>query len=185
MSLLSKENYIHISHNSITSELCDDILTIFEKNIVESNLYIESKNCCYEIIDSDYKKIKVFLKNELIHQLKNYTNSINRVNNNVLNYTMFDEIVFYIKKDKYLSSTNIEVQHRFNWNTNGWRVLNFIWFLNDIDGDFLFWSYFNVHPKKGTLIIFPSSWCFPYEQIVKLGSEMNIIYGFLYKKRRE
>ena len=185
MSILKKEDYIHISHNSITDELCDDILTIFENNIIKNDLYIESKNCCYEIIDTDYKKIRIFLKNELIRNLKEYDKNINKVNNKILNYEVFENFKFYIKTDRYLNYENYEIQDKFNWNSNGWKVLNFIWFLNDIEGEFIFWNKYNVNPKKGTLIIFPSSWCFPYKQIIKICSKMNIIYGYLYKKKKE
>jgi len=127
MAYLTKEDYIHISYNSITRDLCDDILNIFHENIIHNNLYIESKNCCYEIIDNDYKKIKVFLKNELINNLKKYTDHINRFNYSILNHTLlFDDLKFYIKKDVYLNSNNLELQDRFNWNMNGWKILKFI-----------------------------------------------------------
>jgi len=186
MSLLKKEDFIHISHNSITCELCDDILNIFEKNIINNNLYVESKNCCYEIMDNDYKKIKIFLKNELTRSVMRYSKNISKTNKPIIDQNvLFDKFKFYIKSDRYINSDNYDIQDRFNWNTNGWKMLNFIWFLNDIDGEIVFWNNYSIIPKKGTLIIFPASWCFPYKQVVKFGSDVNIIYGSLTKKKAE
>lgn len=186
MTTLLKEDYIHVSHNSITSELCSDILNIFERNIIKNNLYIESKNCCYEIIDTDYNKIRIYLKNELIKNLIKFFQNINKhsINTTILNHSYFEDMTFFIKKDKYTSVNNVEINHRFNWNVNGFKMFNFIWFLNDVNGDFVFWNNYRIRPKKGTLIVFPSSWCFPCEQIVKTNSEMNTIYGYLYKKKQ-
>ena len=182
MSLLLKEDFIHIEHNSITNELCIDILNIFEKNIISKDLFTEKKNSCYEIIDNDYGKIKSFLTNELVNNIKKYLNKINSVNN-ILNYHVNDHIDFLIKKDKYSDNddTNIEIITRVNWHKSGYKLLQFIWFLNDFDGEFIFWNKYIIKPKRGLLIIFPLSWCFPYEKKINKNYESNTIFGYLYK----
>lgn len=185
MTLLLKEDFIFTQYNSITDELCIDILNIFENNIIKNDLFAVNKNSCYEIIGKDYGKIKSFLINELINNVQKYLFKINSINN-ILNYNSTDPIEFFIKNERYSEKDedNCQIIKRINWKEKGYKLLNFIWFLNDFDGEILFWKKHIIKPKRGLLIIFPSSWCFPYEKIITKNHNSNIIYGYLYRNNK-
>ena len=60
------------------------------------------------------------------------------------------------------------------------NVIQFIWFLNDIDDGMLtIWENFNIKPEKGKLVMFPSTWSFPYMHHISMTCDKYIISGCL------
>jgi hypothetical protein len=57
----------------------------------------------------------------------------------------------------------------------------YIWFLNDYDGEIIFWNEYRIIPKCGKFIMFPISWCFPYQEIIHSDANKYIVYGYIYK----
>ena len=58
------------------------------------------------------------------------------------------------------------------------KLLHFMWLLNDYDGIIQFPNKHIITPKKGKLIIYPASWCFPLENICVSNSTIKTIRGY-------
>jgi len=61
------------------------------------------------------------------------------------------------------------------------KLLTYIWFLTDTNDKIHFWNNHVVECKKGSILIFPASWCFPYKEINECNKKKIILYGNLYR----
>ena len=131
------------------------------------------------------KKKIVFLHNEINKNIDIYIKKINTItfvppenNNNNIFKTLkvhTNNVEFTIKKEIFNETHEKVVFEKKVVDYN--KILKFIWFLNDYDGELVFWKNYPIRPKSGTLIIFPTSWCFPYEDIMITNSTRYIITG--------
>ena len=80
------------------------------------------------------------------------------------------------KKGKYIYHND------FTNDNNSHREITFLWYLNTVEegGNTVFWENYNVQPKEGKLIFFPSFWCYPHTGKVPISSDKYIITGWLY-----
>jgi hypothetical protein len=170
--------FIYFKHNSITKELCNEVIDIYETSkLVINDNSIDNSNY-YNIIDSAYGKLKAFLKYELSKHLKIYETSINSKSCKILHLSKNENTKFYIREIELKETTT--VNQRFNWYNDGVKVLTFMWFLNDCE--ICFWDSFPIKISQGMIIIFPSSWCFPY-YINKQSNVSNyVIFGDIYNR---
>ena len=147
----------------------------YNLNFDDENIRIKN----YLIIELK-KNLNIFFNNfknkTLIKKKNNYNNDYTLINIKDINPD------FTIKKTEYLNQEDsIEIESRYlKSSTNGVKIFMYIWFLNNYCGDFIFWNNYKINNKKGTLLIFPISWCFPYKELVKLYEKRYIIYGYLY-----
>jgi hypothetical protein len=204
---LNKELLIYQKTNSITSELCENIINIYNStfneindtngisNILFMENYIKEENQNNLTIKEQsimkkniyYKRINNCLIRELTKNIKIYFKSFN--NNNLIPNKEFIEINnieenFTIKKIFISSIDNkLEFENKtLHTSINGMKLFIFIWFLNDYDGEIIFWNNYKVNNKKGTLLIYPLSWCFNCNEYIKLNETKYFVYGYLYKK---
>ena len=222
--MFSKEILIYEKENSITTEICDDIIEMFENNM---DLYYSKKDTIiptnntntdlqmkyneyiitnennlttihYNIrFDDKYNKIKKTLSNELNRNIQKYFLQIKPTINisHKKNYNMKYELLSLNKTeyDYNIGSKQIEMSNdksktintslKNNIYYNKINILNqkikyfhYIWFLNDYDTKLIFWNTYSIEIKRGKLIIFPISWCFPYSEILNL-NKIYTIYG--------
>ena len=61
------------------------------------------------------------------------------------------------------------------------KKFHFIWFLNEYEGEIIFWNNYSIKPLAGKLIIFPASWCFPFFELTKFNQTIFTISGFIYE----
>jgi hypothetical protein len=175
--LYKKETFIYEKKNSITHELCKDIIEIFETDRI-----INDCNCYNIDCNTNYNKIKSYLTKELGKNLNNYNKKIDKIKN----YNMIEKkikncdkkIAFYIEKNK--STYNFNYINRVSIGSTDIKLLMYIWVLNDYDGEIIFWNEYKIIPKAGSFIMFPISWCFPYEELIDLQNDKYIIYGYIY-----
>jgi len=172
--LFLKEDFIYKKKNSITKELCIDIIEIFE-NDVSNNLC----NCDNMEYNPQYTTIKQYLKKELKRNIHDYEKEINKIKG----YKMFHiekcNFVFHIGTNNTSNST-ISYINRVSVDSTDVKLLMFIWFLNDYDGEIIFWNEHRIIPEVGKCIIFPISWCFPHKELINLQTKKYIIYGYIY-----
>jgi len=72
--LYKKDTFIYEKNNSITHELCKDIIELFENDF--------SNNNCYNIdCNPNFHKIKGYLKQELEKNINDYERKINKIKN--------------------------------------------------------------------------------------------------------
>lgn len=181
-------NLIHVSDNSIPPELCSDIVDIFDDSH-SNNLFLEnslSENYIFEVMNNRYGKISQVLKYELSRQLKVYHNKIHsNLNEDERILKTFDvnNIRYTIRKnksDKPSDEIYLEYCKRYQWHNKQVSQLTFIWFLNDFEGDITFWNIYKIRPTCGMLLIYPTSWCFPYSECIKSNAENYSIIGQLF-----
>jgi hypothetical protein len=170
--LYKKETFIYQKEKSITDELCNDIIDIYN----DDTLNISDK---YNINENmRYLKIKDFLIKELKESLIKYDKQINKLKNYKFLYLNPQQFDFYIENNKTISENTKKI-NRFS--ENKLKLLMYIWFLNDYHGEISFWNEYKIQPKIGKILIFPVSWCFPYEEIIHLQANKYIIYGYVYE----
>ena len=170
MTNLNKQTFIYDNPKSISDEICKSIIEIYEEESIESINYNMS-------ITPKYRTIQKYLTGELYQNIIKYTKRINILQK----YKLFDvknlniNFIFYIQKN---SSKEINIIDRYS--DKNIKLLMFIWFLNDYDGELVFFNEYKIKPKVGKLVIFPVSWCFPYKELIHMESKKYIIYGFIY-----
>jgi hypothetical protein len=72
----------------------------------------------------------------------------------------------------------------FDENPEYYRILTFIFYLNDVDegGETEFWGKYKVKPVTGRLVIFPASWTYPHCGLMPISHDKYIITGWIYAR---
>lgn len=167
------DTFIFEKENSISIELCNDIIENYEK--------YNNTNEKYDIDANKNLKIKNFLIGELISHFCMYNIKINKIENykflNIGNIVKSkSNFKFFIEKNNKTDSIKI-----IDSITNDkLKTFMYIWFLNDYDGELMFCNEYIIKPKAGNFILFPISWYFTYEELINLESKKYIIYGYTY-----
>ncbi len=208
------DRYIYINENSLSKELCDEIIDKFEeqenkgpgstfggiqpkiKDTIDYNI---------EINNPMWKRIRETLIAELINNIDIYISKldmpiyhsqpldINDPNPSIIKNNNFKELfineLFFetIMVQKYKSNKGRYVFHNdgsFESNNNRYRVLTYIYYLNDVEegGETQFWDNCKIKPQKGKLVLFPASWIFPHSGLMPVSSDKYIITGWIYQK---
>jgi hypothetical protein len=189
-------NYIYQNENSICKELCSEIINMYEneefkfegstiggiqKNIKDTTDFIIPKN------DEKWDKIEKFLYKELHKNILKYINfidsSIDSEEFSIFRNQNFEAYDFMIQK--YDKNKGKYVYHNdFHIISNKYRVITFLWYLNDIDegGETEFWGNYKIKPIAGKLILFPANWCYPHRGIMPISDNKYIITNWLYIK---
>jgi Rps23 Pro-64 3,4-dihydroxylase Tpa1-like proline 4-hydroxylase len=66
---------------------------------------------------------------------------------------------------------------------NRYRVLTYIWYLNDVDigGETEFFGgKLKIKPETGKLLLFPACWTYPHKGCVPVSDNKYIITGWVY-----
>lgn len=189
-------NLIYINKHSISPELCNDIITIFEqeptkkagcvfsgvnKNIKDTTDFGIPPDV--PIWDKIYKVLTNELRNNLTEYVKKYSNMISP------EYNIFNadsQLVRGMQIQKYEKNTGKYVYHNdscCDYNKKITRILTFIWYLNDVSegGETEFWSNYKIKPKAGTFVLFPACWSFPHRGNVPISNNKYIITGWTWE----
>jgi hypothetical protein len=195
-------NLIYINNVSISKELCEDIIDIFEKepnkyegvtqggldkNIKDTKDF--SLNSYLEHNSEDWNKIRIFLKKELVNNLKEYYNA-NKF------YTANDYRIFgkkgYLNEHTFLFQRYTARIGKFSYHNDfsidyekkQYRILTYIWYLNDVQegGETEINGSIKIKPEAGKLLLFPASWLYPHCGCVPISNDKYIITGWLYDK---
>ena len=181
--LYEKKIFIYEKNNSMPYDLCNDIIDIYENSEYKK---LNKKHSIHS--DSHFTKLRAFLIKELIKNMNEYIKTINKKSKCTLlknDNIKFNMLSFFIKNIKIMKEVSnqealpIKLSNRVK--NNQIKKLMFVWFLNDYDGEIIFCNEYNIKPKCGKILIFPVSWCFPYEEIIKLEEDKYIIYGYIYE----
>ena len=193
-----KENLIYQKNNSLTQDLIYEIIVNFN----DLNMFFTKGDN-----ENRFIKIKTFLKNEMEKNIKGYINNINRfcVIDKSQNYDILYSILpnsnnikisdFFFKQINYNDDNNLknDVENIINkkrvvymyenyGRCSKIKKFHFIWFLNDYDGEIIFWNNYSIKPVAGKLLIFPASWCFTFVELTKFNQTIYTISGFIYEE---
>ena len=200
---LNMDKYIYVHEHSIPDVLCDEIIEKYENedgrykgvtmggvnpNIKDTTDFIIPKN------QSKWYKIENFLYKELYGNLSKYLqnnrhHNYEADNNNNHIHSFFSKQNLHIDSfmcQKYNKGIGKYIYHHDFLNdikNKRHRVITFLWYLNDVveGGETEFCGELKIRPKKGQLIFFPASWCFPHRGRMPISDDKYIITGWFYQ----
>jgi hypothetical protein len=203
-----ENNYFYINSNSISPELCKEIMNIFDsdnnkyegvtfgglnKNIKDTQDLVIPKSPNQSNY-TKWEKIQKFLERELEKNTKEYTKILDElvVNNHKKENTSNEYRTFgkFLINDsfmiqKYTKKKGLYIYHndfRSDWKNKKYRVITYLWYLNTVEdgGETEFWGTHTIKPEAGKLLLFPASWTFPHRGKMPLSHDKYIITGWLY-----
>ena len=198
-------DYIYTKQNSISRDLCKQIISMYEsqhgkyEGVTASGLDKDVKDTTDFVIpksEDNWNKIDDFLQRELTKNVRMYINDItNNINNSTSDlitstrqFSLFhtDRLLletfqiqrYYKNKGKYIKHHDFAI----NWDEKKYRVVTFLWYLNDVHegGETEFWGSRKIKPEAGKLILFPACWSFPHSGLMPVSHDKYIITGWLY-----
>lgn len=195
-------NYFYINENSLSKELCFDILNLFEnenkyEGITAGGLNKSVKDTTEVQIPQNSKsplfnKLRTLLDKELSNNIKKYVNNINnfvseheensenkfKIFNDFLSYDTMQIQKYDKQKGRYVYHHDFIIQEK----EKRYRVITFIWYLNNVEegGETEFWSDYKIKPTAGKLVLFPASWTFPHRGKMPISNDKYIITGWVY-----
>lgn len=198
------ENYIYVNNNSLSYELCIDLIKMFEeetdkydgvtfkgldKNIKDTTDFVIPEN------NKKWNKINKLLNIEIQNNIKTYLDELNnkidfenKNQNSINKYKIFENTKFLHKNymmQRYLKGKGKYIYHndfQVDTENKSYRAITYLWYLNDVEegGETVFFGDYKIKPKAGKLIFFPASWCYPHTGKMPLSSNKYIITGWLY-----
>jgi len=202
------DTFIYLNKNSISHELCDDLIKLFEEEtdskyegVTQAGLNKDIKDTTDFVIpkiNEKWSKIHDFLEKELKTNLKKYYIQLNKYDeksgysNNgqksskkykMLNYEKFEAANFMMQR--YIKNTGRYIYHddfAIEYNNSRRRIVTYLWYLNDVEegGETEFWGNYKIKPEKGKLLLFPACWTFPHCGKMPLSNNKYIITGWVY-----
>jgi hypothetical protein len=188
------DNYIFINNNSLSKELCDEIIELFEfednkKNtyggVTSGGLNINTKDTQdFQIIhNKEWTQIRKCLETELIFNLEKYTK---QVNNGYTNYKVLPTESFFkvFQMQRYIKNKGKFIYHsddQIDFSDRSTRILTYLWYLNDVDegGETEICVDKKIKPTQGKLLIFPASWLYPHSGLMPISNNKYIITGWI------
>jgi hypothetical protein len=196
------KEFIFEIENSLSKQECEDIINIFEKNkekqyqgVIGSYSSTSIDKDTKLTIDMSIKDVEDFesIKILLIHKVKD---GINKYIYNIdpsFNIFFFDKIFCSITYESFLIHKYIKNEGYFKYhndfniekiceNKYKYRILNYLFYLNDVDegGETEFFGNTTVKPKCGKLLFFPSEWFFPHKGNIPISNDKYVIAGWIY-----
>lgn len=204
MSNFTLENYFYINKNSLSKEICVDIINLFEsektgkyegvtasglnKNIKDTlDFAIPKKN-----MNDKWSKIRNLLENELDKNIKKYVKNINDSmeiceESSSNKYKVFNNFVTFdtMQLQRYTKQKGRYIYHQdfsTDWANKKYRVITFLWYLNDVyeGGETEFWGTHRIKPEAGKLLFFPATWTYPHRGMMPISNDKYIITGWIY-----
>ena len=190
-----KEKFIYENEGALCSEICEEIINLFESShekydgVTIGGVDKNMKDTTDLVISKSNKWTDIYecLENELKYNIQKYKSLIEgkyadptyNIIPDILEITPF-MIQRYIEKEgKYEYHNDFSI----NYSKKMHRVITYIFYLNDVieggETEF-FGGDIRITPKKGKLILFPSSWTFPHCGKMPISSNKYIITGWIY-----
>lgn len=202
------DTFIYLNKNSISHELCDDLIKLFEEEtdgkyegITHGGLNKDIKDTTDFIIakkNEKWSKMYDFLEKELKTNMKKYYTQLNKYDElcgysnhgqksskkyKILNYEKFDISTFMMQR--YKKNTGRYIYHNdfsIDYKNSKHRVVTYLWYLNTVEegGETEFWGNYKIKPEKGKLLLFPACWTFPHCGKMPISDNKYIITGWVY-----
>lgn len=180
------DSLIKIDENRLDAITCDSLIRHYESRSSERVQGItvsgedDSKKTFDLIVNDD--NLNNTLYEKLGHELTDY---VNLRGNSVLRRLCADGCrCLHLQLQKYERGHGFYRNH-IDDDQYG-RILTFIWYLNDVEkgGHTVFHpstsEEFHITPRKGTLVMFPSTWTFTHCATMPVSSDKYICTGWIY-----
>jgi hypothetical protein len=199
------DNYLYLNNHSLSPELCNKIIELFNKDSDKYNgITASGHNTSIKttldlnLLTSkmpEWKKICNILNNELTINTKTY---IENINNHINTHHEKEDTTndYNLFAHKFLKNDTFQMQkyekgkgryiyhddHSYNHEKNEYRVITFLWYLNTVDegGETELWCTHKIKPEVGKLLLFPACWTFPHRGKMPVSDDKYIITGWLY-----
>lgn len=198
-------SYVYINNTSLSKPLCDEIIKLYNLDdktydgLTKSGVDKNTKDTRDLIISDDTKwiKIKRAIHKELIENLDNYVENLNKQddylnkcqNTNIV-YKYFTDINHATEIDTYMIQRYKKNVGKFIYHNDSHhdfinqrsRIITFLWYLNDVyeGGETVFSGKYAVKPTTGKLVLFPATWSFPHCGKVPISNDKYILTGWIY-----
>jgi hypothetical protein len=194
MSYIDEDHYIYVKNNSISEEVCDYLIQVFEndashlvyKGVTISGLS-DSKITLDLKLSTEINKYDSYIFEELNSNINAYFQTLN---------AKYESFIIPLKNirdtgyqmQKYISNIGVYQYHHDSHyakheSTTQTRILTFIWYLNTVDegGETEFFNgRIKIKPEKGKLLFFPSTWTFMHKGNMPISGNKYIVTGWLY-----
>ena len=202
------DKYIYVNEKSLSTELCDIIVeklnddeTILTDGVTVGGLNNNMKISLDLRIDNvdEWREIHACLEKELNYNLQKYMNQLNNeyINCNECQNTTDNSLIFFknekifsreFQAKKYLKNVGKYIYHNdFDIDNNkDYRIITFLWYLNDVDEGGtteFFGGKLKIKPTAGKIVLFPASWTFPHCGKMPISSDKYIISGWIWKQK--
>ena len=204
--LTNLENYFYINKNSLSIELCKEIINLFEmeqfdkyEGVVAGGLNKNVKDTIDFLIPTKnannkphWIKIRTLLDKELTNNVKEYIKDINNSltieeQNSQYKYQLFTNAVSFetMQMQRYTKNKGRYIYHEdfsCDWAKKKYRVLTFLWYINDVEegGETEFWASHRIKPEAGKLLLFPATWTYPHRGMMPISNDKYIVTGWIY-----
>lgn len=198
------ENYIYVNNNSLSKELCADIIQYFEEEpnktggVTAGGLNTNVKDTIdfqipHKNVSSKWNKIRVLLEKELTNNIQQYVKNITdnisvqeELSSN--KYRVFNDAVTFetMQMQRYTKSSGKYIFHndfQAEFEKKQYRIITYLWYINTVDegGETEIWNNYKVKPEAGKLILFPATWTYPHRGKVPISNDKYIITGWVYE----
>jgi len=193
-------NLIYTIDNNLDISLCDRLIDLFHEKeannmVLESEIGTRTSNINKKVRNNTYLKIEnendKILETILSSAFKVYIIYISTQNNSLdfINHNNMKIKDTGFMLNKYKKNTGFYTTHSDfngdNFQTNGYRIITYIWYLNDVmdGGETEFINGIKIKAEKGKLLLFPASWTYAHAGNMPISSDKYIIIGWfqLYK----
>ena len=199
------EKYIYINKKSLSSEVCRDLIELFENEDrkydgvthggMQKNIKITKDFVIPENEPKWYKYYHLF-HNELTRNLQIYLNKLNQnpsfqnENQNTTNifkhfenakisHSIFMIQRYIMNEGRYVYHNDFSIDVKSKKN----RIITYLWYLNEVlEGGETDFPDINLKVKTetGKLVLFPATWDFPHCGKMPISSNKYIVTGWLY-----
>ena len=200
------EQFVYLQPNSLPTELCEEIIQLFEKeteaqylgvtgggyrkdvkNTLDLSFPEMEKNGCkyYQPEHANrWTTIKNVLYKELTKNLKKYIVGLKEQ----FNTSFFKEQSSGLTDNGFLIHKYFKEQGKFTRHQDFMvkekkhRVIVYLWYLNDVEegGETQVFHHMKIKPEAGKLLMFPAQWCFPHCGIMPLSGDKFVVTGWLH-----
>lgn len=195
MSYIDDDEYIYVKSNSISNDVCDNLIKLFENDA--SHLVYEGVTHGGTV--SDIKKTRDLLLSPNINKYDDelfkeltlnisvyFKNFSNKYGDGMIPLRNINDTGFQIQK--YIANHGLYNYHHdtyFIKKNNSYtqmRMLSFIWYLNTVDegGETEFFNgRLKIKPEKGKIVIFPALWTYVHRGNMPISGDKYILTGWI------
>lgn len=186
---------VYINKNSLSKELCVDIINLFENDpkcysgVTHSGLNPMIKDTTDLIITRSgpqWKKMNKVLTKELKMNVEKYISTFENKIDHTYKWCSSNLTTDAMQMQKYDKNKGKYVYHQdysCDWKNKKMRKLTFLWYINDVEegGETEFFGNHKIKPEAGKLILFPASWTCPHRGKMPISDDKYIITGWLWE----
>jgi hypothetical protein len=178
-------DYIHVYDNALDLEVCDFLISFFEKNVNQQercdnngrpNFYqfnlTENRNLSSKVTG---------IHNHIVNKIFEYRNKYYDIIGKTFFPSNHSFEQFRIKKYNPGGKDRFDMHVDVGDYVTSRRFLSFLWYLNDVElGGNTVFSGISIQPKKGTLLMFPPLWMFPHRGDPPISGSKYIMSSYLH-----